>query len=191
MIKKLLAIGMLLLLPLMADELQSLQSDLRGRIDTITATLNNKTLGQTEKNEKILSTVDSILDFTLMSQLSLDKTIRAKLTPEQLKEFNALFEKELKDSLLSKLENYSNEKIELKNSAKTQPNRISVFSVLQGKKGDTEVVFKYYLVSESLWKIYDLEVAGVSLMQTYRTQFSEIFTKDGATKLLDKLRQKQ
>ena len=53
------------------------------------------------------------------------------------------------------------------------------------------MVFKYYLVSESLWKIYDLEVAGVSLMQTYRTQFSEIFTKDGATKLLDKLRQKQ
>ena len=117
--------------------------------------------------------------------------VRSNLTPEELKEFNTLFEKEIKDSFLTKLENYSNEKIELKNSVKTQPNRISVFSVIKGKKEDMEVVFKYYLVSEGLWKIYDLEIAGVSLIQSYRTQFSEIVTKDGVTKLLEKLRQKQ
>lgn len=191
MIKKLLAIVLLSLLPLMADELQSLQNDLRKRIDTITTYLTDKALSKTDKNKNILSTVDSVLDFTLMSQLSLDKTVRAKLTPEELKEFNALFEKEIKDSFLTKLENYSNEKIELKNSVKTQPNRISVFSVIKGKKEDMEVVFKYYLVSEGLWKIYDLEIAGVSLIQSYRTQFSEIVTKDGVTKLLEKLRQKQ
>lgn len=191
MIKKLLAIVLLSLLPLMADELQSLQNDLRKRIDTITTYLTDRALSKTDKNKNILSTVDSVLDFTLMSQLSLDKTVRAKLTPEELKEFNALFEKEIKDSFLTKLENYSNEKIELKNSVKTQPNRISVFSVIKGKKEDMEVVFKYYLVSEGLWKIYDLEIAGVSLIQSYRTQFSEIVTKDGVTKLLEKLRQKQ
>ena len=191
MIKKLLAIVLLFLVPLMADELQSLQNDLRNRIDTITMYLTDKTLSKADKNQNILSTVDSVLDFTLMSQLSLDKTVRAKLTPEELKEFNTLFEKEIKDSFLTKLENYSNEKIELKNSVKTQPNRISVFSVINGKKEDMEVVFKYYLVSEGLWKIYDLEIAGVSLIQSYRTQFSEIVTKDGVTKLLEKLRQKQ
>jgi phospholipid transport system substrate-binding protein len=191
MIKKLLAIVLLFLVPLMADELQSLQNDLRKRIDTITMYLTDKTLSKADKNQNILSTVDSVLDFTLMSQLSLDKTVRAKLTPEELKEFNTLFEKEIKDSFLTKLENYSNEKIELKNSVKTQPNRISVFSVIKGKKEDMEVVFKYYLVSEGLWKIYDLEIAGVSLIQSYRTQFSEIVTKDGVTKLLEKLRQKQ
>ena len=191
MIKKLLAIVLLFLVPLMADELQSLQNDLRNRIDTITMYLTDKTLSKADKNQNILSTVDSVLDFTLMSQLSLDKTVRAKLTPEELKEFNTLFEKEIKDSFLTKLENYSNEKIELKNSVKTQPNRISVFSVIKGKKEDMEVVFKYYLVSEGLWKIYDLEIAGVSLIQSYRTQFSEIVTKDGVTKLLEKLRQKQ
>ena len=191
MIKKLLAIVLLFLVPLMADELQSLQNDLRKRIDTITMYLTDKTLSKADKNQNILSTVDSVLDFTLMSQLSLDKTVRAKLTPEELKEFNTLFVKEIKDSFLTKLENYSNEKIELKNSVKTQPNRISVFSVIKGKKEDMEVVFKYYLVSEGLWKIYDLEIAGVSLIQSYRTQFSEIVTKDGVTKLLEKLRQKQ
>ncbi len=191
MIRKLLAIVLLFLLPLMADELQSLQNDLRKRIDTITMYLTDKTLSKVDKNQNILSTVDSVLDFTLMSQLSLDKTVRAKLTSEEMKEFNVLFEKELKDSFLTKLENYSNEKIELKNSVKTQPNRISVFSLIKGKKEDMEVVFKYYLVSEGLWKIYDLEIAGVSLIQSYRTQFSEIVTKDGVTKLLEKLRQKQ
>ena len=72
MIKKLLAIVLLFLVPLMADELQSLQNDLRNRIDTITMYLTDKTLSKADKNQNILSTVDSVLEFTLMSQLSLD-----------------------------------------------------------------------------------------------------------------------
>lgn len=54
-----------------------------------------------------------------------------------------------------------------------------------------EVIFKYYLQGQQVWKIYDLEVAGVSLVQTYRAQFSEIVATAGADKLFDKLRKRQ
>ena len=189
--KKILVACFCMLLPLFADELQSLKEDLQTRVTAITGHLANKSLNQSQRNEKILATVEPVLDFTLMSKLSLDKNVRLKMNEDQLKEFAVLFEKELKESFLTKLENYSNEKIELKNSTKTQPNRISIFSVIKGKGEDLEVVFKYYLVSENLWKIYDLEIAGVSLIQTYRTQFSEVMTNLGAVKLLEKLRTKQ
>ncbi len=191
MFKKFIMVLLCGAMALMADDLQSIQGDLRQRIDAITAHLSDKTLTQADKNQKILSTAEPILDFTLMSQLSLDKNIRAKLTPEQLKEFSMLFEKELKDSFLTKLESYSNEKIEFTKNTQPQPNRISIFSVIKGKKEDMEVVFKYYPNASNVWKIYDLEIAGVSLMQTYRTQFSEIVNKDGVLALLEKLRQKQ
>ena len=192
MFKKLIVIFMMSVMALVAaDDLQRIQDDLRQRIDTITGFLGDKSLAQADKNQKIIALSDPILDFSLMSQLSLEKNIRAKLTPEQLQEFTRLFEKELKNSFLTKLESYSNEKIEFTKNVQTQANRISVFSVLKGKKEDMEIIFKYYLTSSNSWKIYDLEIAGVSLMQTYRTQFAEIVNKDGVNALLDKLRQKQ
>jgi len=181
----------LMMLPLFGDELQSLKEDLQTRVNAITGYLANKTLNHGERNEKILATIEPVLDFTLMSKLSLDKNVRLKMSEEQLREFAILFEKELKESFLTKLENYSNEKIELKNTAKTQSNRISIYSMIKGKGEDMEVIFKYYLAAENIWKIYDLEIAGVSLIQTYRTQFSEVMTNLGAVKLLEKLRTKQ
>ncbi len=191
MFKKFIVVFMLSIISLMADDLQRIQDDLRQRIDTITTYLSDKSLSQADKNKKILSTAEPILDFTLMSGLSLDKNIKEKLTPEQLKEFGVLFEKELKDSFLTKLESYSNEKIEFTKNLQPKPNRISIYSVIKGKKEDMEVIFKYYPDASNTWKIYDLEIAGVSLMQTYRTQFSDIVTKDGVGALLEKLRQKQ
>lgn len=188
--KKSLILCMLLLLPLFGVGLEEIKVDLQGRIDTITSHLENTTLKASERNEAILTTVESLLDFELMSKLSLAQNARAKLSEAQLKSFNTLFEKELKDSFLHKLESYSNEKIELKNLQQTSPTRLSLFSLLKGKKEDMEIVFKYYLSKEQGWKIYDLEIAGVSLIQTYRTQFTEIVTAQGPEALLQKLRTK-
>lgn len=189
--KKIVVACILAVLPLLADDIQTLKDDLQTRVNTITGYLSNAGLNKAQKNEKILETVEPVLDFTLMSKLSLDKNVRLKMSEEQLKEFGVLFEKELKDSFLHKLENYSNEKIELRTGSKTQPNRIAISSVIKGKNEDMEVIFKYYLAPENLWKIYDLEIAGVSLIQTYRTQFSEVMASSGAVKLLEKLRTKQ
>lgn len=189
--KKIVMALVIALLPLLGDELQSIKDDLQHRADTITTLIANQKIDQNQRNQKILETVDSIMDFELMSKLSLDKKDRQKLSEAQLKEFSVLFEKELKDSFLEKLKNYSNDKIEFKSAIQTKADRISVPSVIKGKAEDMEVVFKYYLHSQNSWKIYDLEVAGVSLVQTYRAQFSEIMTTSGVNKLFEKLRNKQ
>lgn len=182
---------MVAFLPLFSDELQSIKDDLQKRANEITSLIADQKTNQVEKNKKILEEVDPILDFELMSKLSLDKNDRQKLNEAQLKEFSVLFEKELKDSFLEKLKNYSNDKIELRNAIKTKHDRISVPSVIHGKTEDMEVIFKYYPNGQNIWKIYDLEIAGVSLIQTYRAQFSEIMAKDGVEKLFDKLRKRQ
>lgn len=189
--KKIIVALMLALLPLLGDELKSIQDDLQTRADDITMFIADQKMNQIEKNQKILEKIDPVIDFELMSKLSLDKSDRQKLTVSQLKEFSILFEKELKDAFLEKLKSYSNDKLEIKSSSKTKQDRISVISVIHSKKEDMEVIFKYYLQGQQVWKIYDLEVAGVSLVQTYRAQFSEIVATAGADKLFDKLRKRQ
>lgn len=189
--KRLILIIAVLLLPLFGDELKEIKDDLQKRVNDITALIADKSMTLEAKNQKIMERVDSVLDFELMARLSLEKSDRQKLSDEQLKEFNKLFEKELKDSFLEKLKNYSDEKIFLRDAVKTKQDRVSAPSVIHSKNGDTEVVFKYYLTKDSTWKIYDLEIAGVSLLQSYRTQFSEVMTSSGAEKLFEKLRKKQ
>ena len=85
--KKIVVACILAVLPLLADDIQTLKDDLQTRVNTITGYLSNAGLNKAQKNEKILETVEPVLDFTLMSKLSLDKNVRLKMSEEQLKEF--------------------------------------------------------------------------------------------------------
>jgi phospholipid transport system substrate-binding protein len=50
----------------------------------------------------------------------------------------------------------------------------------------------YYrmILKDGKWKIYDVVVENVSLVQNYRTQFNDILAKDPPEKLLEILRKK-
>ena len=90
--KKIIVALMHALLPLLGDELKSIQDDLQTRADDITMFIADQKMNQIEKNQKILEKIDPVIDFELMSKLSLDKSDRQKLTVSQLKEFSILFE---------------------------------------------------------------------------------------------------
>jgi phospholipid transport system substrate-binding protein len=40
------------------------------------------------------------------------------------------------------------------------------------------------------WKIYDVYVEGVSLVQNYQSQFRSLFEKESAAQVIDRLKQK-
>ena len=53
--------------------------------------------------------------------------------------------------------------------------------------GEYEIVYKFHKSKKSSWKIYDVNILGVSLIKTYRVQFANAL-KDGTyTALLNKL----
>ncbi len=52
-----------------------------------------------------------------------------------------------------------------------------------------EIIYKFYKDKNGSWMIYDVDILGVSIIQTYRTQFAEILTKEPFEKLLEKLKQ--
>jgi len=64
-----------------------------------------------------------------------------------------------------------------------------VSSRIAGRRGDTSV--EYRLVDhDGQWAVYDIAVEGVSLVSSYRSQFTKIIKKDGFPTLIQKMKDK-
>lgn len=148
------------------------------------ATQNTENIQQAAN--QIFALFDSIFDYTLMSQLALSQHYKT-LTPEQLKMFNASFEQNLKKSFTDKLKLYKDEKMEVIGGDKPKNNRYNLKTslILDGKVN--YITFKFYENNKD-WKIYDVDVLGVSIIQTYRSQINDILTKSNFNALLDSLK---
>ena len=63
---------------------------------------------------------------------------------------------------------------------KQKENRMSYKTnvISKNKKEKIEIVYKLYKNDKNDWLIYDMDILGVSIIQTYRTQLSEILSKN-------------
>lgn len=173
------------------DPATHLTQELKTKIDTITQILENKTLQREQQDKQVIQTMGDMFDFTLMAQLSLGKEGWVKMNEEERGEFISLFVKRLEKSYLEKIHMYDGEKVKIDPGQQTKGNRIQISSEIVGKGDPIEVVYKFYATKEKQWKIYDLEIAGVSIVQTYRAQFAEMMQSGTPQNLLEKLRTTQ
>ena len=135
--------------------------------------------------KEIFAMFDSIFDYHLMAQLSLSKKYKT-LSPSQQKEFDVAFEKNLKRSFTDKLHLYKDETMKVLGGQKTKSNRSNLKTsiILDGKIH--YITFKFHEFNQD-WKIYDVDILGISVIQTYRSQFADIISQEGFEKLLQKL----
>lgn len=190
--KRILALLMLALLSshsLLAIEEHDISTFMQSNIDLATTILRDKKIQKPEKTEKLYVIFDSIFDYTLMAQLALGGKQWAALQPSKQTEFTKLFEQKLKTSYMEKLDLYTDEKIVIKNLEKIKDARIHLTTHLMKNSEVYEIIYKFYKDKNGGWMIYDVDILGVSIIQTYRTQFADILTKEPFEKLLEKLKQ--
>ena len=187
MLKKALLITLLLGSSLFAVEEGNIKSEMDSKIQTITKILQNKSLSLEIKKEQIAPTVDTIFDYQTMSKVSLGRTWK-KLSSSQQEQFTQKFEQKLKNSYFEKLELYTDQKVIVKELEKPKATRIYLHSEIVGVDESYEVIYKFYKVKNSNdWKIYDVDLTGVSIIQTYRKQFSEFLKTKSFNELLASL----
>ncbi|TLD84102.1 ABC transporter substrate-binding protein [Helicobacter sp. MIT 11-5569] len=147
------------------------------------STISNAQAEQISK--EIFALFDSIFDYSLMAQLSLSKEYKALSQAQQI-EYTKAFEQNLKKSFTDKLKLYKDEKIEVVGGEKPKPNRYNLKTsmVLDGKIN--YIIFKFH-DNNGDWKIYDVDILGISIIQTYRSQFSDILAKSDFNTLLNSL----
>jgi phospholipid transport system substrate-binding protein len=168
-----------------AENTASPEELLKDNLAAVFAILQKQDLNQEAKNNAVIDIVNRMFDFSLMAKLTLGRKYWPGLTPEQKESFTQLFIKRLRSSYLDRLTLYTDEKvlyeplIEVK-----QKIHLPTYLVSQDKK--ISILYKFYN-SDSGWKIYDLEIQGVSIIQSYRSQFYEILSSGTFDDLLTKL----
>lgn len=163
-----------------------LLDQMRSKINNATKLLQNKTMDEVQKEHALFNLFDPVFDFELMSKLSLGRQWMS-LTNEQQQLYKKTFEDKLKASYMDQLNLYTNQQVLVQGITKTKPNRIELLMHIKGAEDTYEVIYKFYKNKQNDWLIYDINILGVSMIQTYINQFVGVLQKDSFEALIQKL----
>jgi phospholipid transport system substrate-binding protein len=112
-----------------------------------------------------------------------------KFNPEQQKEFTELYTSVLEDAYANKIMAYTDEKIDFSKEVPLTGNTVEVQSTVLRKNGDIPIYYRV-IMKDGSWRVYDVVIEGVSLVNNYRAQFREILANKPPESLLETLRKK-
>jgi phospholipid transport system substrate-binding protein len=144
--------------------------------------------GKKVKKERVRSVSEEMFDFTELSKRSLGQNWK-RLNPDQQEEFIKLFKSLLETVYADKITSYTDEKVTFKGEITLSEKAVEVPTTIVTKT--SEIPINYRMIEEEgRWKVYDVVIEGVSLVNNYRTQFREILANQTPEALLDILRKK-
>ena len=173
-------------LTLNAVEENQIQSFMDQKVKEVLATLKDKSLSDEQKKVKNIAIIDQVFDYAIMSQISLGRAWK-NISDKEKKAFIAAFANKIKLSYLDKLKLYNNQTVTIEKMNKVKSNRITVEAEIVGIDDTYKVVYLFYKKKNNDWAIYDVELIGVSLIQTYRKQFAEFLKEKSMAQLIDSL----
>jgi len=166
---------------------------LRDRIDRVVKVLEEPALKKdaktTDRRATLRTIANEIFDFAEISQRSLGRHWQARTPPER-EEFVALFGDLLERTYVSKIEIYSGERVAYAGEM-VDGDQATVRTRIITKQG-TEVPVDYRMFQrDGRWRVFDVNIEGVSLVANYRTQFNAIIVRSSYQDLVTKLKAKQ
>ncbi|MFW6283953.1 MAG: MlaC/ttg2D family ABC transporter substrate-binding protein [Desulfosalsimonas sp.] len=173
-------------------EAESAQSLLKEKSSEVIAVLDSPDLSDDDKISRIEEIVDPLFDYELMARLSLGRRNWTGLSADQQETFTRRFVTRLKDSYFDKVSMYSGDAdaaFEYR-SVKEQNNKVHVPVPVRAGDETVDMVYKFY-PDEDNWKIYDVEINGVSIIRSYRSQFDQIMADGTAEDLLEAVKEIQ
>lgn len=147
--------------------------------------LNDKELDSKAKEPIIDRIISPVFDFELMGKLALGKTHWPKFDTTQREKFLTLFVKRLKTSYRDKIMLYENQQAAFEPAVKNK-DTVQISMTLTCNDQKTILLYKLHKDNQS-WKIYDVEIEGVSILLTYRSQFNDILSRGTVDNLLCQL----
>jgi phospholipid transport system substrate-binding protein len=145
---------------------------------------------------KIYALVDHIIlthvDFTEMARWVVGRNAWLAANSETQQAFVNEFKNLVVRSYARTLLEYTDQQIEflpMRESVGSQK-RIQIQSLIK-EQGKAPIHMDYNLLREgNAWRVYDIVIEGVSLMQGYRAQFIDDIRTDGIKAVIEKMRQR-
>jgi len=164
----------------------------RATIDQVLEILNNPELksksAKEERRSRLRQVIYPRFDFAEMARRSLGLTWR-RINPEEQQEFLKLFTQLLEESYVSNIESYSGEKILYGREIEDQKFAEVDTKIITNRGEEFAINYKLHELNGD-WKVYDLVIENVSVVNNYRSQFSRLLAKSSFAELLDQIREK-
>jgi phospholipid transport system substrate-binding protein len=143
-----------------------------------------------QRKAEILTIVDEYFNFEEMAKRAVGPSWKAQ-PPDVQSEFVSLFKNLLFDTYISRVNTYTDIEGKVEFTAEQiQGDYALVKTRFVGhKEKDVEVDYRLRL-HDQRWKVYDIIIVGISLVNNYRSQFSAIMVNNSFAAVLEKLRQK-
>jgi phospholipid transport system substrate-binding protein len=143
---------------------------------------------QKERRDQIRQIVASRFDFAEMAKRSLGSNWQ-KVNNDEQRQFVELFTELLEKSYADQIESYDGEKIVYGRENVSQ-DQADVDTKILTKKGE-QISVNYKLRSAGNdWKVYDVVIENISLVNNFRSQFNRVLANASFAELLKKLQSK-
>jgi phospholipid transport system substrate-binding protein len=155
----------------------------------VVGVLANKSLSTDEKRRQVETIVYARVDFETLSHLVLARNW-SQLSEAQQKQFMEEFRQNLSATYGRNVESYKNEKVQIVDDH-AEPRGDWTVRTKIVRNGSNDINVDYRLrQTDGTWKIIDIIIENVSLVANFRSQFQEIMSNGGPTRLLQVLHEK-
>ena len=162
----------------------------RQHVDQVIKVLDDPSLksSPTQRRAAVRKVSEDIFDYQDTARRALGPHWNAR-TPDEQREFVQLFADLLDRAYFSKIDRYQGEKVRY--GAETVNGDEAVVKTTIMGKGGSDIPIDYRLhLTDGRWRVYDVNIEGVSLVSNYRTQFNKIVTTESYATLVQKLKAK-
>ena len=167
--------------------------ELRAAVEKVQKILNDPQLKSEGKKQERLDQLRQVIypkfDFVEMAKRSLGSHWRRRSTEEQ-REFVEVFRELLENSYVSSLDSYDGEKVVIQDK-KQDKNFAEVDTKIVTKKGEEFSVNYKMHETDGNWKVYDVVIENISIVNNYRSQFNRVIAKSSYEDLVRNMKEKQ
>jgi phospholipid transport system substrate-binding protein len=171
------------------DDSQATQQILEKTITRGLEILRNEELGDSGKLAAFDPVLAEACHLELMAKLALGRAGWTALSEAEQEEYVPLFADLLKNSYYGKISQMEVDgfAVEYLSNEATGRGKRSLKALMQTKASKVEVLYKF-ADRDGRWAIYDVELDGISLVASYRSQFNDYLALHSAQELLAELK---
>jgi phospholipid transport system substrate-binding protein len=146
---------------------------------------------QAERQARLHQIAEQAFDWQAMAQRALAVHWRGR-TPQQRQEFVGLFRDLVERTYMNRLEAATQEKQDIQYVGEQVDESRAAVKTNVVTKRNQQVPIEYRLQkTDGRWKVYDVLVEGISLVNNYRSQFNQIISSSSYDALVQKMKSRQ
>jgi phospholipid transport system substrate-binding protein len=136
------------------------------------------------RRTKLIGAIDGVFDSAELARRAVARDWD-KFTPDQQTRFTEAFRKLLERTYMDRIESYTDQRVEYLSETLYGDDKAEVATKVSSK--GTDIPISYRMIKKNGWRVYDVVIEGVSLVQNYRNQFGQILMKETPEQLIGRV----